>query len=59
MGGLRIEDYQHTHACVRPAGIGTHLKKNTNAQHWDQRDPEFYGTLLNFIKFYGPPDSLL
>jgi hypothetical protein len=43
-------------------GIVHTKKHNTNAQHWNQHDPEFYGILLNFIKlyeFYGPPDSLL
>jgi hypothetical protein len=57
-------NYTNIHfACVRPAGNSTHLKKhNTNAQHWNQHDPELYGILLNCIKFYefcGPPDSLL
>jgi hypothetical protein len=44
------------------ACIFLHITDNTNAQHWYQHDPEFYGILLNFIKFYefyGPPDSLL
>jgi hypothetical protein len=52
----------NTHfACIRSAGNST-KKKNTDAQNWNQHDPEFYGILLTVIKFYefyGPRDSFV
>jgi hypothetical protein len=40
--------------------VDTQKTLHTDAQNWNQHDPECYGILLNFIKFYelyGPRDS--